>query len=206
MWDFFKTLTDPQSIIQYGGIVLLALVIFSETGLFFGFFLPGDNLVLLSGILCHTHPDWLGLDFLPMALLLTLSATAGNFAGYGFGYITGKALFKKSETRFFKPRHLQMAQHYYETYGGSQALIIARFIPVIRTFAPILAGGFKVPFLKFSILNFLSATVWIFSLSGIGYLAVQWFPEITQYMHWVFLFLILLTALPVIRIAIKSRR
>lgn len=204
MWDFFKTLTDPQSIIQYGGIVVLALVIFAETGLFFGFFLPGDNLVLLSGILCKTHPDWISLPFGIMVIVLSICAIAGNFAGYAFGYVSGASLFKRHESRFFKPKHLKMAETYYNRYGGHKALLIARFIPVLRTFAPILAGVIKVPLQTFTFYNCIGACIWIFSLSGIGYYLASMFPELVRYMHWVFISLIILTAIPVIRAFLKS--
>ncbi|MFZ9295006.1 MAG: DedA family protein [Bacteroidia bacterium] len=204
MWDAIKTLTNPESIIQYGGIVLLALVIFAETGIFFGFFLPGDNLVLLSGILCKTHPEWITLHFETMVIVLSLCAIAGNFVGYAFGYLSGKSLFQKQESRFFKPKHLTMAETYYKRYGGHKTLLIARFIPVLRTFAPILAGVIQVPLKAFAFYNCIGACLWIFSLSAIGYYSVSLFPELIQYMHWIFMSLIILTAIPVIRAFIKS--
>ncbi|MBK7818431.1 MAG: VTT domain-containing protein [Sphingobacteriaceae bacterium] len=205
MWEFLKTLTDPQSIIQYGGLWLLLFVIFAETGLLVGFFLPGDNLILLAGILCKSQPSLLNVDFIPLVILMTIAAVVGNMFGYWFGKKAGERLYERKETLFFKKRHLEATNKYYLKYGGNATLILARFLPVIRTFAPIIAGVVKVNFSKFMLFNIVGAVLWIFGLASIGYYLVTLFPGITNYMGYIFITLIILTAIPVLRLIFKKK-
>jgi membrane-associated protein len=206
MWDFLKTITDPESIITYGGLWLLLFVIFAETGLLVGFFLPGDNLILLAGILCKAKPELLKVDFLPLMVLMTASAVIGNTTGYWFGRKAGEKLYSRKDSLLFKKRHLDVTKNYYNKYGGNLTLIMARFLPVIRTFAPIIAGVIKIDFAKFMLFNFLGAIAWIFSLGSIGYFIVQLFPSITSYMSYIFMIIIVLTAIPVARLVWKNRK
>jgi membrane-associated protein len=205
MWEFLKTLTDPQSIIQYGGLWLLLFVIFAETGLLVGFFLPGDNLILLAGILCKSQPSLLNVDFIPLVILMTIAAVVGNMFGYWFGKKAGERLYERKETLFFKKKHLEATNKYYQKYGGNATLILARFLPVIRTFAPIIAGVVKVNFSKFMLFNIVGAVLWIFGLASIGYYLVTLFPGITNYMGYIFITLIILTAIPVLRLVFKEK-
>jgi membrane-associated protein len=200
MWDFLKQLTDPNSIIEYGGVWLLLIVIFAETGLLIGFFLPGDNLILLAGILCKAKPDLMKLDFLPLAVLMAIAAIAGNAAGYWFGRTAGEKLYARKDSWLFKQSQIEVTKNYYNRFGGNMTLVIARFLPVVRTFAPIIAGVIKIDFMKFMLFNVIGALAWIFSLSSIGYFLVQIFPQITDYMGYIFLFLIILTALPILKV------
>lgn len=200
MWDFLKQLTDPNSIIKYGGLGLLLFVIFAETGLLIGFFLPGDNLILLAGILCKSKPELLGVNYFVMVTLMVLAAVSGNLFGYWFGYKSGVMLFKREDGFLFKKKHLETTELAYNKYGGNLVLIIARFLPVVRTFAPILAGAIKVDFKKFMLFNILGAVFWIVGLTAIGYVSVILFPSITNYLGYVFIALIILTALPIIRL------
>jgi membrane-associated protein len=200
MWDFLKQLTDPNSIIQFGGLGLLLFVIFAETGLLVGFFLPGDNLILLAGILCKSKPELLGVNYIVMVTLMVLAAVSGNLFGYWFGYKSGVMLFKREDGFLFKKKHLETTELAYNKYGGNLVLIIARFLPVVRTFAPILAGAIKVDFKKFMFFNILGAVFWIVGLTAIGYVSVILFPSITNYLGYVFIALIILTALPIIRL------
>jgi membrane-associated protein len=205
MWDFLKTLTDPQSIIQYGGLWLLLFVIFAETGLLVGFFLPGDNLILLAGILCKSQPTLLNVDFIPLALLMTTAAVVGNIFGYWFGRKAGERIYERKESLFFKKKHLKATNKYYLKYGGNATLILARFLPVIRTFAPIIAGVVKVDFTKFMLFNVIGAVLWIFGLTSIGYYLVSFFPAITNYMGYIFIALIIITAIPVLSFALRKK-
>ncbi|MFN7912819.1 MAG: DedA family protein [Bacteroidota bacterium] len=200
MWDFLKQLTDPNSIIQFGGLGLLLFVIFAETGLLVGFFLPGDNLILLAGILCKSKPELLGVNYIVMVTLMVLAAVSGNLFGYWFGYKSGVMLFKREDGFLFKKKHLETTELAYNKYGGNLVLIIARFLPVVRTFAPILAGAIKLDFKKFMLFNILGAVFWIVGLTAIGYVSVILFPSITNYLSYVFIALIILTALPIIRL------
>jgi membrane-associated protein len=206
MWEFLKQLTNPESIINYGGLWLLLFVIFAETGLLIGFFLPGDNLILLAGILCKAKPQLLHLDFFSLVTLMCLAAILGNAFGYWFGKSAGEKLYSKKDSLLFKQKHLEVTKTYYNKYGGNLTLVIARFLPVIRTFAPIIAGVIKVDFKKFMVFNFIGAAAWILSLTSIGYFLVQVFPGITNYMGYVFITLIIITALPIIRVALKKKK
>jgi membrane-associated protein len=204
MWDFIKQLTNPESIIQYGGLWLLLFVIFAETGLLAGFFLPGDNLILLAGIICKAKPELLKMDFFVLVFLMILAAVIGNMTGYWVGRTAGEKLYSRKDGVVFKKRHIEVTKKYYNKYGGNLTLIIARFLPVVRTFAPVIAGVIHIGFKKFMIFNIIGAVLWIFSLSGIGYFLVQIFPQITDHMGYIFIALIVLTALPILRMMLKK--
>lgn len=206
MWEFLKQLTDPNSIIEFGGLWLLLFVIFAETGLLVGFFLPGDNLILLAGILCKAKPELMKVDFFPLASLMVAAAVLGNLTGYWFGKVVGTRLYKRKDSLLFKQRHIELTKHYYVKFGGNLTLVLARFLPVVRTFAPVIAGVIKVDFFRFMLMNVIGALAWILSLSGIGYFLVQWFPGITDYMGYIFIFLIVLTALPILRMIFSSKK
>jgi len=207
MMDFLKTLTDPHSIIQYGGLGLLLFVIFAETGLLVGFFLPGDNLILLAGILCRTHPELLMHLPLPWLLfLMMLAAISGNVFGYWFGYKTGSSLFKREDTLFFKKSRLELTKKYYDKYGGNLTLIIARFLPVIRTFSPIIAGAIRIKFRIFMVYNVLGAVLWIGSLGTAGYYLIHFFPSLEKNIGYVFIFLIIITAIPIVKALFQKKK
>ena len=205
MWEFLKTITDPQSIIQYGGLWLLLFVVFAETGLLIGFFLPGDNLILLAGILCKSKPELLNVGFFPLVILMMVAAVTGNMFGYYFGKKAGERIYQRKETWFFKKKHLETTNKYYERYGGNATLILARFLPIVRTFAPIIAGVVRVNFVKFMLFNVAGAILWILGLTSIGYFLVALYPSITNYMGYIFIALIVLTAIPVVRIALRKK-
>jgi membrane-associated protein len=206
MWDFLKQLTDPNSIIEYGGLWLLLFVIFAETGLLVGFFLPGDNLILLAGILCKAEPELMKVGYAEMATLMVIAAVAGNTTGYWFGRKAGERLYSREDSFIFRKRHIEITTKYYNKYGGNTTLIIARFLPVVRTFAPILAGVIHIDFLKFMFFNIIGAIAWICSLSAIGYWLVDAFPGIRDNLGYVFLVLIIITAIPVVRVIFKKRK
>lgn len=205
MWDFLKQLTDPNSIIQYGGLWLLLFVIFAETGLLVGFFLPGDNLILLAGILCKAKPELMHVNYLELVSLMTLAAVLGNATGYWFGRKAGERLYARKDSFFFKQKHIDVTKTYYHKYGGNLTLIIARFLPVVRTFAPVIAGVIHIDFGRFMFFNVVGALAWILSLTGIGYFLVQVFPQITDYMGYIFIALIVLTAIPILRVIFKKK-
>ncbi len=205
MWEFLKTLTDPESIVHYGGLWLLLFVIFAETGLFFGFFLPGDNLILIAGIIAATHPEWLyNLPFPVIALLMIVSAILGNTVGYWFGKKVGYKIYEKEESWLFKKKHVLKTKLFYDKYGA-MTLIVGRFIPIVRTFAPILAGVIQVPSQKFLVYNISGAILWIGSLGTIAYYLGSYYAEwIEHNIAYVFIVLIVLTAIPVIFTGFKQ--
>lgn len=205
MLDFLKQLTDPESIIKYGGFSLLLFVIFAETGLLIGFFLPGDNLIFISGLLCATKPELMNVSFSVALIGMIFAAIAGNVFGYWFGKKAGEKLYSREDSFLFRKRHLELTSAYYNKHGG-KTLILGRFIPIIRTFAPILAGVINIPFTKFMLYNVVGATAWIISISSIAYYLGKKFPQIENYLGYIFIILIIITALPVIITAMKSAK
>lgn len=205
MWEFLKQLTDPNSIIEYGGLWLLLFVIFAETGLLVGFFLPGDNLILLAGILCKAKPELMHVSYPVMVTLMIVAAVAGNTAGYWFGRKAGEKLYARKDSWLFKQKQIDITKAYYQKYGGNMTLVLARFLPVVRTFAPIIAGVIRIDFMKFMFFNLVGALAWVVSLTAIGYFLVQVFPQVTDYMGYIFIALIILTALPILRVVFKKK-
>lgn len=205
MLDFLKTLTDPQSIIHYGGLWLLLFVVFAETGLLVGFFLPGDSLIFISGLLCATKPHLLGVAFVPLLLLLMAAAILGNMFGYWFGRKAGDALYKRKDSFLFRRKHLETTKTFYEKHGG-KTLILGRFLPIIRTFAPVLAGVIKVDFGLFMLYNVAGAVAWIGSFGSIAYFLGKRFPETEHYLGYIVVGLIVVTAIPVVITYFKNRK
>lgn len=204
MFDFLKKLTDPQSIIHYGGLWLLLFVVFAETGLFVGFFLPGDSLIFISGLVCATKPQLLDVSFPVLLLLLILAAVVGNIFGYWFGWKAGETLYKKEDSFFFRKKHLITTKAFYEKHGG-KTLILGRFLPIIRTFAPILAGVIKVDFKIFMMYNIIGATAWIGSIASIAYYLGIEFPQVENYLGYIVIGLIIITAIPVFVTYFKNK-
>lgn len=204
MLEFLKQLTDPQSIIQYGGLALLLFVIFAETGLLIGFFLPGDSLVFISGLICVSKPDLLGVNLLALIISLSLAAVLGNITGYWFGYKVGPPLFERQDSIIFKKQYLITTRAFYDKNGG-KTLIIGRFLPIIRTFAPILAGVIKMDFEQFMLYNILGAIAWIGLLSTIGYYLGS-YVWVQQNVGYIVVGLVVITTIPIITTYLKSKK
>lgn len=204
MWDFLKQLTDPESIIQYGGLALLLFVVFAETGLFFGFFLPGDSLIFISGLICRTQPELLDINITALLICMISAAVLGNMVGYWFGFKVGPALFNRNDSLIFKKRYLVTTKAFYDKNGG-KTLVFGRFLPIIRTFAPILAGIIKIRFSQFMLYNIVGAVAWIVSLGLCGYFLGQiiWVQE---NIGWIVIFLIVVTMIPVITAWIRGKK
>lgn len=198
VWEFLKQLTNPESIIQYGGLALLLFVVFAETGLLVGFFLPGDSLIFISGLICATRPELLEVNIVTLLSSLAAAAIIGNITGYLFGRKVGPSLFRREDSLIFKKRYLEITKSFYERHGG-KALIMGRFLPIIRTFAPILAGVIKVDFGKFMLYNIIGAILWIGSLGTIGYFLGSTYPWVQDYLEYIVIFLIVVTLIPVVR-------
>jgi membrane-associated protein len=204
MLEFLKQLTDPESIIHYGGLALLLFVVFAETGLLIGFFLPGDSLIFISGMICVSKPALLGVGILELIILLSIAAVLGNITGYWFGHKVGPPLFKRKDSLIFKRRYLELTQEFYKKNGG-KTLIIGRFLPIIRTFAPILAGVINVDFKKFMIYNVIGAIAWIGILSGIGFYlgTYEW---VQKNIGFIIITLIIVTLIPLVATYSKSKK
>ena len=193
--QFLKDLTNPESIVKLG-LPLLLFVVFAETGLLIGFFLPGDSLIFVSGLLCATSPELLKVDIYSLILLMSGCAILGNVVGYFFGRRVGKSLYNREDSLFFKKKHLIATKNFYERHGG-KTLILGRFLPIIRTFAPILAGVIEIDFKKFMFYNIVGALLWIPSFCGIGFVLGSKFPVVKDYLGYIVIALIILTAIPV---------
>ncbi len=170
--DFVSNLTDPQWIIAHGGLFLVAFIVFAETGLFIGFFLPGDYLLFITGMIIANsqYPFEANLANLVFwIVLIVICGVLGNMVGYWFGKKSGPLLFERRETWLFKRRHLLQAQAFYEKQGGF-AIVIARFLPIVRTFAPIVAGAVHMERKKFMFYNVIGCLAWVVSMTVTGYL------------------------------------
>src|SRR4051812_46897381 len=149
-WNNLHQLLDPEKLLREGGFYLVVFVIYAETGLFFGFFLPGDYLLFLAGMFVATGK--LDVNIAVLLAGLCIAAISGNFTGYWFGRKTGPVLYTRKDSFFFKKRYLKAAEDYYYKQGAF-ALIMGRFVPIVRTFAPIFAGVVKLEFKKFALYN-----------------------------------------------------
>lgn len=201
--EFLKQLTDPESIIQYGGLALLLFVVFAETGLLIGFFLPGDSLIFISGMICVSKPELLGVNIFVLVISLSIAAIVGNMAGYWFGYKVGPPLFSRKDSLIFKKKYLTITQNFYNKNGG-KTLILGRFLPIIRTFAPILAGVIQIDFKKFMVYNVVGALAWIGLLASIGYYlgTYEW---VQKNIGYIVIGLIIITLIPLIRTYLKEK-
>jgi len=204
-WSFLKDLTDPQSIIMHGGLLLLLLVIFAENGLVIGFFLPGDSLIFLAGLICYSKPELLNTDIQTLLIAMFFAAITGSLAGYYFGRRIGPPLFERKDSIVFKRKYLELTKKYYDKHGG-KTLVIGRFLPLIRTFAPIIAGVIKVPFSTFMLYNLVGGTLWITSLCLLGYFLGSRIPGIENYVGYIIIGFIVLTNILLLRTYIIQRR
>jgi len=201
-WEHLQNLTNAQSIISKGGFFFLLIVVFAETGLFFGFFLPGDYLLFTAGLLCAN--GMLDVQITTLIISIITAGILGNYAGYWFGYRTGPILFNKNDSLLFKKRHVVMAQQFYDKYGG-MALILGRFFPIIRTFAPIFAGVVKVDLKKFTLYNIIGSVAWVLTLCLSGYFLGIKYPAIRNYLQYVILGFFIITTIPLL-VALFKRK
>ena len=169
--DLLNNLINPAWIVQHGGLYIVALIVFIETGLFFGFFLPGDSLLFIAGMIIANTLSPFTIPLINLIYwigLITVAGVLGNFLGYWFGKKSNGLLFRK-DGWLFKRKYLYQAEEFYAKKGGG-AIIIARFLPIIRTFAPIVAGMVKMNPAKFSFYNILGSFLWVASIVSAGFL------------------------------------
>ncbi|MDB4885227.1 MAG: rane protein [Gemmatimonadetes bacterium] len=191
--DLFHQLSDVRHLVQVGGYIGLTAIIFAETGLLIGFFLPGDSLLVTAGLL-SSQPEF-GLNMYGLGVILTIAAILGNTVGYMIGRYSGPRLFTRDDSLLFKKKHLFAAQAFYETHGG-KTLIIARFMPIVRTFAPVVAGLAKMDFKRYTAYNVLGAVAWIWSMLLIGYILGRYIPGVEHHIEKVILLVIFVSLLP----------
>ena len=205
VWEFLKQLTNPESIIHHGGLFLLLVVIFAENGLVIGFFLPGDSLIFLAGLICASKPELLGLDITTLTIAMFCAAVCGSLFGYVFGRRVGPPLFERKDSMIFKRKYLDITQAFYQKHGG-KTLVLGRFLPIIRTFAPIIAGVIKVPVPTFMLFNVVGGALWITSLSMLGFYLGTQFPAVEHYVGYIIIGFIGITTILLIRTYIKQRK
>ncbi len=203
IFEFLKQLVNPESIIHYGGLYLLLFVVFAETGLFVGFFLPGDSLLFTAGLLCST--GILELHPFLLVLYIIIAAVAGNMVGYGFGKKVGPLLFKRKSGFLFRQEHLVTANEFYKKHG-KKTIILSRFLPIVRTFAPIVAGIVKLELYKFFIYSLVGAFFWVVALVLTGYYMGKYIPGIKDYLGYIVIFLIVITSIPFVYNSIRKKR
>ena len=199
--DLFHFLTDVKGLVQAGGYIALAIIVFTETGLMIGFFLPGDSLLVTAGLFAAKGM----MNIVWLNVLLSFCAIAGDATGYYIGKKLGPALFRKEDSLFFKKKHLIATHDFYEKHGG-KTIILARFIPVIRTFAPVVAGMANMSYRRFAMFNVVGGIGWVFSMTMIGYLLVTLFPATERHIEKVIIIVIFISILPGIIEFLRARR
>ncbi len=204
LFHFLRSLFDPEGLrelIRSGGAPLICGIVFIETGFFVGFFLPGDSLLITAGILAAG-------GFLPLRWLLLpvmLCAIVGDQIGYWIGRSAGAALYKRQDSFFFRRSHLQRAHDFYEKYGG-RAVIFARFVPIVRTFCPPVAGAARMPYGRYVMFDIFGGIFWVGAMILGGYSLGRSVPNIGKYIHYVIAVVAVVSILPAVIGVLKSRK
>jgi membrane-associated protein len=189
--ELFHRLSNLPDLVQWAGLFGLSIIVFSETGLLIGVFLPGDSLLVTAGLLAaHGY-----LNVYQLAPVLTLAAILGNSLGYFIGSATGPRIFNRENSLFFNKKHAIRAHEFEEKYGRA-TIVIAQFIPVIRTFSPVIAGVGGMKFREFLTYNVLGAVVWVWSMLGIGYFLGNYIPGIDRHIEIVVVIVVFISLLP----------
>lgn len=214
----WKDLLNPQFYIEHGGLWMILFIVFAETGLFAGFFLPGDALLFVTGIyssdivtaaLFTTSSQWADLGIL--WVLITIAGILGNFIGYWFGKKSGPFLYHRKDTLFFKKKYLQQAHDFYEKNGGG-AIIVARFVPFVRTFAPIVAGIVEMDKKKFAFFNIVGCMLWVGSMLIAGHflqtlIYKEFGFDLKEHLEVIVIGIVVITTFPVIwKLFISKKR
>lgn len=189
-----------QLVVSAGYAGLFAIV-FAETGLLAGFFLPGDSLLVTAGLLASQGV----LDIWTLNFLLIAAAILGDSTGYLIGHTAGPRLFKKENSFFFKKEYLDRTHHFFEKYGG-KTIILARFVPIVRTFAPTVAGVGRMSYRKFLFFNVIGGLLWVVGMTLTGYFLGRLVPDIEKHLHWVIAVVILVSFYPIVHEAVRSRK
>jgi membrane-associated protein len=194
-------LYNVRALIEWGGTLLCCVIVFVETGMFVGFFLPGDSLLVTAGVFA-------GAGQLKLSLLLTvvaLCAVAGDQLGYFIGWRAGTSLYRREDSRFFKKRYLEEAHQFYEHYGG-KTVILARFVPIIRTFCPPVAGAARMRYLRYFLFDIAGGILWVWSTVLLGYTLGRTVPNIEKRIHYVIAAVIVASLIPAAYHAWKRRQ
>jgi membrane-associated protein len=201
LWDLFHKIYDVEFLVRSGGLLVLIIVVFTETGLLLGFFLPGDSLLVTAGIFAARGD----LDLMTLNASLSLAAIAGDTVGYGIGARTGPKIFTREDSLFFNRKHLISAKEFYDRHGGF-TIVIARFMPIIRTFAPVVAGVGAMQYRKFIAYNVFGGIFWVMTTTLAGYFLGTMVPNIQERIHVVIVIVIVLSLLPAIIKFVSEKR
>jgi membrane-associated protein len=191
--DLFHRLSDLNALIMWAGYVGLTIIIFAETGLLIGFFLPGDSLLVTAGLLASQGVG--NLNVYLLGVILSIAAIVGDSVGYSIGRAAGPRIFSREDSRFFKKAHLIKAHEFYQRHGG-KTIVLARFMPIVRTFAPVVAGVANMEYRQFVFYNVFGGLLWIWSMLFTGYFLGRYVPGIDQHIEKVILIVIFLSILP----------
>jgi membrane-associated protein len=189
--NFLHHLFDVRGLIEWGGVAMVCMIVFAETGMFFGFFLPGDSLLVTAGVFAAAGQ----LKILWLLGAVTLCAIAGDQLGYLIGYKAGAALYQREDSRFFKRSHLLRAHEFYEKYGAG-TIILARFVPIIRTFCPPVAGAAKMSYPRYLAYDILGGLLWVWGMVLLGYTLGRTIPNIDKRIHYVIAVVIVASLIP----------
>ncbi len=184
-----------DELIRWGGYAVLVAIVFAETGLLAGFFLPGDSLLVTAGLVASAEGT---LNIWPLIAVLSLAAVAGDSLGYAIGYHLGPRLFNREDSRLFHKDHLARTQRFYEKYGA-KTIVLARFVPIVRSVAPTVAGVGRMDYRTFLAFNVLGGIGWVVSMTMVGFGLGRSVPHIERSLHWVIGAVILLSFLPLLR-------
>lgn len=183
---------DPKTIIA-GGLMVIAFIIFAECGLLIGFFLPGDSLLFTAGFLASQDPTRINIWLL--SAVCGVAAAVGPLVGYWYGKAFGPRLFNREDSLFFHKRHLERAHEFYERHGG-KALILARFMPIVRTFAPVVAGMASMDYSKFLLYTLIGALLWAAGMTWLGYFLGNLIPDAGKYLEYIIVAIIVVSIAP----------
>lgn len=193
IWDLFHRIYDVEFLVRSGGLLALIVIVFVETGLLVGFFLPGDSLLVTAGIFAaHGH-----LDMVTLNVALSLAAIAGDSVGYAIGVRAGPKLFTRQNSLLFNRKHLLSAKEFYDKHGAF-TIFVARFMPIIRTFAPVVAGIGSMQYRKFIAYNVFGGIFWVLTTTLAGYFLGTMIPNIQEKIHIVIAIVIVVSLLPAI--------
>jgi membrane-associated protein len=199
--QFIHALFNVQGLIEWGGTLLVCGIVFIETGFFVGFFLPGDSLLVTAGVFASTGK----LHIFELILLVSLCAIAGDQIGYWVGRTAGQALYRREDSFVFRKRHLEQARLFYERNGG-KTVILARFIPVVRTFCPPVTGAALMPYNRYLAFDIAGGFLWVGTMTFGGYFLGKMIPDISAKIHYVIAVVIFLSILPGIIGVVRARR
>ncbi|MGH7767805.1 MAG: DedA family protein [Candidatus Binatia bacterium] len=193
LWDLFHKIYDVETLVRVGGLAAITIIVFTETGLLIGFFLPGDSLLVTAGIFAARGD----LNIVTLNIVLSLAAIIGDAVGYTIGAKTGPKIFTREDSLFFRRKHVLTAKEFYEKYGGF-TIVIARFVPIVRTFAPVVAGVAGMPYRRFAMYNIFGAIFWVMSTTLAGYFLGKWVENIDEHLHMIIAIVIFVSLLPAI--------